>query len=46
MRLIEVTRPWSFKTINGRWTLSPKVPRWVPEIVALAAESDGVVKRS
>lgn len=46
MRKIEVTRPWSFKTKNGRWTLDPKVPRWVPEIVALAAESEGVAKRS
>jgi hypothetical protein len=45
MRNIEVIRPWSFKTRNGRWSLEPGVPRWVPEIVAMAAESDLVLLR-
>jgi len=46
MRTIEVIRSWSFKTKNGRWTLRPGEPAFVPAEVAIAGRAQAVLKTS
>lgn len=45
MRVVTSRKAWSIKTKNGRWSLEAGVPRYVPEIVALAAEAEGVLRQ-
>lgn len=44
MRRIQVSRPWSFKTKNGRWSLRPGEQALVPTEVAIAAHVEAVLQ--
>lgn len=44
MRRIQVNRPWSFKTKNGRWSVRPGEQALVPTEVAIAAQAQAVLR--